>query len=98
MVVESLMLLETVKGLVGIPVIIDAYGPQVKKSLGTGQSPTHTGSFHTILDEMTASTFDDTSADGPALSQVRAIAHVRQIASVVADGGVEDLAVSDGES
>jgi len=87
------MLASSAKVLIRIPVIIDAHRSQLKDSLGTQSRPSHTGLFHAVLDQMTARAFDDTRADGPTSSKVAVITHVGQVASIVADGCVQDLAL-----
>ena len=83
--------------MVFIPVIIDTHGPQVEDGLGTCLSPTHSGSLHAVLDQVTAGTLDDTGANGPPLSQTQVLAHIGQVASIVADGSVERSKLGRGE-
>jgi len=85
------------KTLVITPVTVDANCSQVQNGLGTRFCLTHAGLLHPVLDQVTASTFNDTGANGPALSQILAVVHIGQIALVVADGGVQGLALGRGE-
>ena len=87
------MLASSAKVSIRIPVIIDARRSQFEDSLGTQSRPAHTGLFHAVLDQMTARTFDDAAADGPASIQVPIIVHIGQVASIVADGRVQNLAL-----
>ena len=87
------MLASSAKVLIRIPVIIDAHRSQLKDSLGTQSRPAHTGLLHAVLDQMTARAFDDAAADGPASIQAPIIVHIGQVASIVADSRVQNLAL-----
>jgi len=87
------MLALPTKALILIPVIIDASCPQVENSLGARFHPTHTGLLHAVLNQMTARPFDDTATDRPAAVQVPIIVHIGQVASIVAHGPVQNLAL-----
>lgn len=79
--------------LVVIPVVIDANSPQVEDSLGTRLRPAHAGLLHAVFDQVTTCAFDDTGTDGPTLRQVPIVVHIGQVASVIANGGVQRLAL-----
>ena len=91
------MLALPAKTLILIPVVVDANCPQVEDSLGTRLCPTHAGLLHPILDQVTASALGDTGADRPTLSQILVVVHIGRVAPVIADSGVQGLALRGGE-
>src|ERR1043165_3591015 len=83
--VETAVLLLSVEGPVGVPVVGQADGAEIEDGVGAVLGPAHAGLLHAVLDEVAAGALDHAGADRPAPREVLVVVHVGGVAPVVAD-------------
>src|SRR5215207_4580168 len=89
--IEPLVLALSVERPVGVPVVGETNGAEVKDSVSPVLGPAHAGLFHAVFDEVTTGTLDHTGANRPAPRQVLVVAHVGRVAPIVPNRGGDGL-------
>jgi len=82
--IAPLVLLLPMSGPGGLPLPIDADGPQVQHRLRPVFGPAHARLLQAILHPMPTRAFHHPRPDGPALRQILVIAHICLVAPIVA--------------
>ena len=77
---EALLILCDVEGPIAVEVPAQVDGSELNDGLGHRFGPAHSGTLHSILDEVLASVFDRPAGDGPAVGKIFVITHASTIA------------------